>query len=68
MKEITLKIPEQKVAFFMELINSLDFVKLDSGDSKEEITANLKAGFEELAEIKAGKKQATPLKDFLNEL
>jgi hypothetical protein len=36
MKQITLKIPDKKFKFFMELIKNLDFVKVeDETDSKE---------------------------------
>lgn len=68
-KEITLKIPENKYRFFMELVHSLEFVKVeDHGDSKEEVISNLKQGFEEMKLYKEGKLKGTPLKDFLNEL
>jgi hypothetical protein len=41
---------------------------VDEGDSKEAITQNLKRGFEEMKQFKAGTKKGTPLKDFLREL
>ena len=72
MKEITLKVPDQKYHFFLELIRSIGFVKIkkadDEGDSKEAVIENLKNGFEEMKLFKNGKKKGTPLKDFLNEL
>ena len=69
MKEITLKIPDKKFRFFMELIKSLDFVQVkEDGDAKEEIIANLKEGFREMQLYKEGKLKGTPLQDFLNEL
>jgi hypothetical protein len=40
----------------------------DSGDSKEEVLANLTQGFEELKLYKQGKLKTTPAKDFLDEL
>ena len=69
MKEVTLRIPDHKYSFFMELVHNLGFVKPeDDGDTKEEIIANLKQGFREMELYKEGKLQGTPLKDLLNEL
>lgn len=71
MKEITLKIPDNKYNFFMSLMKNLGFVKVevvDDGDSKEEVIKNIKQGFEEMKLIKDGKSKGTPLKDFLDEL
>ncbi len=70
MKEVTLKIPEKKYKFFMELIKSLDFVKLDKGaeDLKEQQLESVKRGFEEMKLIKEGKLKTTSAKDFLDEL
>lgn len=69
MKEITLKIPDKKFSFFMELVKSLGFVEIEEkGDSREEVIANLKEGFKEMKLYKEGKMKGTPLKDFLDEL
>lgn len=69
MKEVTLRIPDNKYQFFMELVSNLGFEKTeDDGDTKEEIIANLKQGFKEMKLYKAGKLKGTPLNDFLNEL
>lgn len=71
MKEITLKIPEKEYKFFMKLIKSLGFVKIeeiDRGDSKKDIINNLEQGFKEMKMVKEGKLKTTPAKDFLNEL
>lgn len=69
MKEVTLKIPDNKYQFFMELVDNLGFEKMeDDGDSKEEIIANLKQGFKEMKLHKAGKLSGTPLNEFLDEL
>lgn len=75
MKEVTLKIPDKEYNFFMKLIKSLGFVSIEKSqvsetndNSKEDIINKIKEGFEEMKLIKEGKKQATPLKDFLNEL
>lgn len=71
MKEIVLKVPDKEYRFFMKLVKSLGFVQVEKpeeGDSKEEIVQNIKEGFEEMKLIKEGKKQGTPLQDFLDEL
>jgi len=67
--KIILDIQDNRVPFFMELINSLDFVQVeDDGDSKEAIISNIKRGLEEVKLAKKGKLKTTPAKDFLNEL
>ncbi|MBP6153605.1 MAG: hypothetical protein KA457_02215 [Chitinophagales bacterium] len=71
MKQITLNIPDNKVLFFMELVNNLGFVKnveTDDEPTKEQILDNIKAGLEEMKLIKQGKLKTTSLNDFLNEL
>jgi len=71
MKVVTLSVPEKEYSFLMKLLKSLGFVtveRVDEGDSKEAITQNLKRGFEEMKQFKAGTKKGTPLKDFLHEL
>ncbi len=71
MKKITLSVNETKFPFFMELINSLDFVKVEpeDGDSKEAIVKNLTTGIKELKRIQEGKFiKSNSLKEFLNEL
>ena len=71
MKKITLSVNDTKYPFFMELINSLDFVKVeqDQGDSKEAIIKNLTTGIKELKSIQEGKStKGNSFKEFLNEL
>ena len=70
MKELTVKVKDNKVKFFKELIRNLDFVELKKQreKSKKEIFSNIKKGLEEVALIEKGKKKSTPLKDFLNDL
>ncbi|MDX2249625.1 MAG: hypothetical protein SF052_22770 [Bacteroidia bacterium] len=71
MKEIIIKIPDKEYKFFMKLVKSLGFVKIekaDEGDSKKEIEENLVRGFEEMRLFREGKVKGTLLKDFLNEL
>ncbi len=71
MKQITLNIPDNKLPFFMELVNNLGFVKkVDDFDepTKEEILVNIKAGLKEVQLFKKGKLNTSSAKDFLNEL
>ena len=71
MRQITLKVKENKFQKFMELIEGLDFVeieKIDQGDSKEEIINNLKKGIKEVNQFKNGNLKTTSAKAFLNEL
>jgi len=70
MKEVFLKVEEDKLQFFLELIKSLDFVQIQDyeEDSKEEIEANVREGFEELQKYKKGKLKTTSAKDFIDAL
>ena len=71
MKEITLHIKDSKFRFFMELIKSLDFVKVDEkdmGDGKEAVLHNLRNGLHEVKQFKKGTLKTTSAKVFLDEL
>ena len=71
MKQLTVQVPDEKYGFFQELVASLGFVKEikeDAEPSKDEILAGIREAVEDVKLIKAGKKKATLLKDFLNEL
>lgn len=72
MKEVFLKIPDKEYNFFMKLIKSLGFVKIESvdnkEDSKETTIKNIKKGFQEMKAIKEGKLETTPANSFLDEL
>jgi len=69
MKQIILNIKEEKYDFFMELIDSLDFVEVDNdGDSKEAIINNIKKGLEEVKLVKEGKLKTTSAKEFLRRI
>lgn len=70
MKQVILNIKEGKYKFFMELVKSLDFVQVEenTGDSKEEITANLTQAFKELKLYKDGQLKGISAKDLLDEL
>ena len=69
MKEVTLKISDNKFQFFMELIRNLDFVQVDtSEDSKKDILKNIKTGLNEVKLSREGKLETTSANDFLNDL
>lgn len=70
MKKLTVKVKvkENKVKFFKELIRNLDFVELKKKRSKNKILSNIKNGLEEIASIEKGKNKPTPVKEFLNKL
>ena len=69
MKQVVLKIKEGKYQFFMELVNSLDFVQVENdGDSKEAIISNIREGLKEVESARQGKLKTTPAKEFLSEL
>ena len=64
MKQITVNIPDEKLQFFLELINSLDFVEVDdflTAKQKEEIDLALE-------EHKNGTAEYTDWKDVKNNL
>lgn len=72
MKQVTLNIPEKKYPFFMELVNSLGFVKKieveDDKPTKEEIMEGIKQAVKEVNLIKAGKLKARNARELINEL
>ncbi|HBX53372.1 MAG: hypothetical protein A2275_11995 [Bacteroidetes bacterium RIFOXYA12_FULL_35_11] len=70
MKQIVLTIPENKISFFMELVRNFKFIKIEqTADVNEsEIIEGIRQGLKEVQLIEQGKMNATPLKDFLNEL
>jgi hypothetical protein len=70
MKQLTVQVPDSKYPFFLDLVNNLGFKKIETEDepSKEQILAGIREAVAEVKQIKAGKKKAVLLKDFLNEL
>lgn len=70
MKQITLNIPDNKYAFFLELIKNLGLekVKEEPVDASNEALEGLEQGFREVKLIQEGKMKGTPLKEFLDEL
>ena len=75
MKEIIVKVPEEQVEFFSQLIKKLgysDRVKKAAPkkklSEKERILANIEEGLKELKLVKAGKIKARNAKELLDEL
>jgi hypothetical protein len=73
MKTLTIKVPDKKYPFFIELIKNLNLdlvkeAKTDDEPTKEQILTGIREAVDEVNAIKAGKKKAVLLKDFLNEL
>ncbi len=67
--KVLLDIKDSKVSFVMELLNSLNFVKVKPlSDEKVELMSNIKEAVEELNLIKQGKLKGIPAKDLLDEL
>ncbi len=67
--KVILDIKDDKAAFFMEVLKNFSFVKAKPlTPYKEEVLHNLKEAVEEINQIKAGKKKALSLDEFLNEV
>ncbi len=73
--QLTIQLPDTKAAFFMELIESLDFVKViadgnttENDPSKEEIKAEIRQAVIEMNLVRQGKMKSRPVEDLLNEL
>ena len=66
----TLIINDNKLKFFLELMNSLNFVKkveVKDYNKKKHGIASLKQGVEEMKLIKAGKLKGRPVQKLLDE-
>jgi hypothetical protein len=71
MVHVHLNIPDKKYPAFIELLNSLDYVKkieIENEPTKREILEGIKEAFEEMKLIKAGKLKARPIQELLDEL
>ncbi len=70
MKQITLNIPDNQYAFFLELVQQLGLekVKEETIDSQQEVLQDIAQGLREVKRIEEGKTKGTLLKDFLDEL
>ena len=77
MKQVTINIPENKFAFFMKLMKSLNFVKVvePAKTAEEKLTPgqrktweNIKQGFVEMKLAEEGKIEFRPVEELLDEL
>jgi hypothetical protein len=75
MKEITVKIPEEHLEFFNELIDQLPFVERVNDtppkkkkSEKEKVLQDIERGFKELQLVHQGKRSSRSAKEFANEL
>lgn len=67
--KVILDIKDDKVAFVMELLNNLKFVKAKPlSSSTEDILLGVQKAVQEVKQIKSGKKKSKSLKAFLDEL
>jgi hypothetical protein len=67
--KILLDIPDNKASSFMDVINSISYVKAKPlTDSKAKLMSEIKEAVEEMKLIRAGKKKARNAEDFLHEL
>ncbi len=76
MKQVTINIQENKYQFFMELLNSFDFVKVSDNKSKpiaisskqKKFVDDIKHSLNEVEQHSQGKIKLQSAKDFINEL
>lgn len=67
--KVLLEIKEDKVAFVMELLSSLKFVKAKPlSPYKSEVLEGLQQAVEEMKQVKEGKLKARPIQELLDEL
>ena len=67
--KVLIDIPDNKAAFFMELLNSFSFVKAKTiSTEKAHILLELKEAVETLNLVKEGKVKAKPAKALLDEI
>ena len=72
MKEILVSIPEKEYPFFLKLVKSFDFVKINEpkkkSNQKKSFLDGLRQSVQEVNDIKRGKLKGIPAKTLLNEL
>lgn len=69
MQRIVIDIPDNKINFFMELVNNLGFKKVERLSKKQkEFVDDLKNSLNEVELHRQGKVKLQSAKDFLNEL
>ncbi len=70
MANITVKVPDERVGFFLKLLQELGLAKEVEVDTVEAqaILDGIRSALEEVAMVKQGKAEAVGLNDFLDEL
>jgi len=69
MQRIVLDIPDNKINFFMELVNNLGFKNVEKlSDKQKEFVDDLKSSLHEVEQHRQGSIKLQSAKDFLNEL
>lgn len=69
MQRIVIDIPDNKLKFFMELVNNLGFKKVRQLDSEQqEFVDDLQHSLKEVKLMQEGKLEKQSAEDFLNEL
>ena len=67
--KLLLEIEDEKADFVMELLSNFKFIKTKRlSPHKVKVIEGIQEAVKEVNDIKAGKKKAKPLSDFLNEL
>jgi hypothetical protein len=69
MQRVVIDIPDNKLNFFMELINNLGFKKVKKlSIQQKEFVDDLQHSLEQVKKHREGKIKLQPARDFLNEL
>jgi hypothetical protein len=69
MQRVVLDIPDNKISFFMELVNNLGFKKVQRlSNEKKRFVDDLKNSLNEVELHRQGKIKLQSARDFLNEL
>lgn len=69
MQRIVMDIPDNKLSFFMELVNNLGFKNIEKlTNVQKEFVDDLKNSLNEVEQHRQGKIKLQSAKDFLNEL
>lgn len=72
--KLTVEIPDNKVDFMLELLQNLSFVSVQQDHQRTQrvgkaaLIADVKEAIIELNEVLAGRRQARPIEDLINEL
>jgi hypothetical protein len=66
-RKITVRVPEHKYSFVMELLENLEFIKIEE-PSKEQLIQEIKQSFKEVKMMEAGKLPKKTARELLHEL